>query len=125
MTRALICIALMLTPQAVLAQAPKKPNVIFILVDDMGYADLGCMGGQDIRTPNIDWLAREGVRFTDFYANAPVCTPTRAAFITGRYQQRVGLEWALGYSAEKCKCRLREFGSSHASANSHFGRRLT
>ena len=87
-------------PPAASAQA-KRPNVIFILMDDMGYADLGCMGAKDVRTPNIDRLAREGVKFTDFYANAPVCTPTRAAFITGRYQQRVGLEWALGYSAEQ------------------------
>src|SRR5262245_15146018 len=74
----------------------KRPNVIFVLVDDLGHADLGCTGAKDIKTPNIDRLAKEGVRFTNFYSNAPVCTPTRAAFITGRYQQRVGLEWALG-----------------------------
>ena len=67
----------------------------------MGYSDLGCMGATDIRTPHIDRLASEGLKFTDFYANAPVCTPTRAAFITGRWQQRVGLEWAMGYSAEQ------------------------
>ena len=79
----------------------RTPNVIFVLVDDMGYADLGCYGGQDIRTPHTDRLAREGVRMTDFYSNAPVCTPTRAAFITGRWQQRVGLEWALGFTAQQ------------------------
>src|SRR4051794_7357617 len=84
-----------------LAQGARKPNVVFVLVDDMGYADLGCMGGKDIRTPHIDRLAREGVKFTDFYANAPVCTPTRASFITGRYQQRTGLEWALGFTAQQ------------------------
>lgn len=77
------------------------PNIIFVLVDDMGYADLGCMGARDIRTPHIDRLASEGVRFTDFYANAPVCTPTRAAFITGRWQQRIGFEWAMGFTAEQ------------------------
>ncbi len=77
-----------------------RPNIIFVLVDDMGYADLGCYGAKDIRTPHIDRLAREGVRFTDFYANAPVCTPTRCGFITGRWQQRVGFEWALGFSAD-------------------------
>jgi arylsulfatase A-like enzyme len=82
------------------AETP-RPNIVFVLMDDMGYHDLGCMGGTDIRTPNIDRLAREGVRFTDFYANAPVCTPTRAAFMTGRYQQRVGLEWAMGFTAEQ------------------------
>lgn len=81
--------------------APSKPNVIFVLVDDLGYADTGAYGCTDIATPNIDRLAREGVRFTDFYSNAPVCTPTRCGFITGRWQQRVGLEWALGFSAEQ------------------------
>ena len=81
--------------------AETRPNIVFLLIDDMGYADLGCMGAQDIRTPNIDRLAREGLRFTDFYANAPVCSPTRCGFITGRWQQRVGFEWALGYSAEQ------------------------
>lgn len=78
-----------------------RPNIVFILVDDMGYADLGCMGAEDIQTPNIDRLATEGVRFTDFYSNAPVCSPTRCGFITGRWQQRVGFEWALGYTAER------------------------
>jgi len=78
-----------------------RPNIVFVLVDDMGYADLGCMGARDIRTPNIDRLASEGLKFTNFYANAPVCTPTRTAFITGRWQQRVGLEWALGFTAEQ------------------------
>jgi arylsulfatase A-like enzyme len=81
------------------AEPPAVPNVVFVLVDDMGYADLGCTGARDINTPHIDSLARDGVRFTDFYANAPVCTPTRAAFVTGRWQQRCGLEWALGYTA--------------------------
>ena len=84
-----------------LAATASKPNIIFVLVDDMGYADLGCYGAKDIRTPNIDRLAREGVKFTDFYANAPVCTPTRCAFITGRWQQRVGFEWAMGFTAEQ------------------------
>ena len=83
------------------AQEPRRPNVIFVLVDDLGYADLGCTGAADVRTPHIDRLAKEGVRCTDFYANAPVCTPTRAAFLTGRWQQRVGLEWAMGFTAEQ------------------------
>jgi N-acetylgalactosamine-6-sulfatase len=75
----------------------KKPNIIFILADDMGYGDVACYGRQDIRTPAIDRLAREGVRFTQSYASAPECTPTRAAFLTGRYPQRFGgLECAIG-----------------------------
>jgi arylsulfatase A-like enzyme len=76
-------------------QSGRKPNFIFILVDDMGYADLSSFGSKDIRTPNIDRLAKEGVKLTQMYSNGPVCTPTRAAFITGRYQQRAGLEWAI------------------------------
>jgi arylsulfatase A len=81
------------------ANAAPPPNIVFVLVDDMGYADIGCYGAKDIRTPHIDRLAREGVKFSDFYANAPVCTPTRCGFITGRWQQRTGLEWAFGYTA--------------------------
>ena len=77
------------------ADARPKPNVIFILVDDLGYSDIGSYGARDVRTPHLDRLAREGMRLTDCYSNGPVCTPTRAAFITGRYQQRVGLEWAI------------------------------
>lgn len=73
------------------------PNIVLIVADDLGYGDLQSYGATDIKTPNIDRLATEGVRFTNFYANAPVCTPTRTALLTGRYQQRVGgLESAIG-----------------------------
>lgn len=68
-----------------------RPNVVLIIMDDVGYGDYGSYGASDIKTPHVDSLARDGVRFTDFYA-APTCTPTRAALITGRYQQRVRLE---------------------------------
>lgn len=86
---------------AVSFAAEARPNFVFVLADDLGYADLGCQGATDIHTPNIDRLARDGVRFTDFYSNAPVCTPTRAALMTGRWQQRCGLEWAMGFTAEQ------------------------
>jgi arylsulfatase A len=82
---------------------PAPPNIVFILMDDLGYADLGCYGAKDIRTPHIDRLAREGVKFENFYSNAPVCTPTRCGFITGRWQQRTGFEFAMGYSAEQVR----------------------
>lgn len=85
------------------------PAIVFVLVDDMGYADLGCQGATDIRTPHADRLAREGLRFTDFYANAPVCTPTRCGFMTGRWQQRVGLEWAFGFTARAFRRRNSEW----------------
>jgi arylsulfatase A-like enzyme len=74
---------------------PARPNVVLIITDDMGWADLGSYGATDIRTPNLDSLARDGIRLTDFYANGTTCTPTRAALISGRYQQRVGLETPL------------------------------
>lgn len=82
---------------ALLTSATAAPNIVFILVDDMGYADLGCYGTPDAKTPNIDRLAAEGVRFTQFYAIGTECTPSRTAFLTGRYPQRVGgLECAIG-----------------------------
>jgi len=74
-----------------------KPNIVLILADDLGYGDISCYGSEDIKTPYLDKIASEGVRFTHFYANAPECTPTRTALLTGRYQHRVGgLECALG-----------------------------
>lgn len=69
-----------------------KPNIIVILADDLGYGDIAAYGNTDIRTPNIDYLAQNGIRFTDFHSNGPVCSPTRAALLTGNYQQRAGLE---------------------------------
>jgi arylsulfatase A-like enzyme len=84
-------------PAPVHAAESERPNIVFILADDLGYGDLGCYGADDISTPHLDQLAREGMRFTDFYANAAVCSPTRMAFLTGRYQQRFGLDNALTY----------------------------
>ncbi len=74
-----------------------RPNVLFILADDLGYGDLSCDGQPDYRTPNLDQLAKDGLRFTNAYSASPVCTPTRCAFITGRYPARtpVGLEEPL------------------------------
>ncbi len=74
----------------------KRPNVIVIISDDMGYADLGCHGCQDIATPSIDSIAQNGVRFTNGYVSCPVCSPTRAGIATGRYQQRFGHEYNTG-----------------------------
>lgn len=77
------------------ARGPQRPNVVLILLDDLGYGDLGCYGSGAIRTPNIDRLAAGGLRLTDAYAGAPVCTPSRAALMTGRYGARVGLPRVL------------------------------
>ncbi len=72
------------------AHRRKRPNIVFIMVDDMGYGDAGCYGGS-IDTPHLDQMAQEGMLFTDFHSNGPLCTPTRAALLTGKYQQRVGM----------------------------------
>ena len=90
------------TPLSVFARAKRdrgrgRPNIVFILADDLGYADVSCYGRPDISTPNIDRIAAEGVRFLQGYANSAVCSATRAALITGRYQYRlrIGLEEPL------------------------------
>src|SRR5438445_162532 len=67
------------------APAPRKPSIIFILADDLGYGDLGCYGQQRIKTPNIDKLAAQGMRFTSCYAGSTVCAPSRAALMTGKH----------------------------------------
>ena len=74
----------------------QRPNIVLIITDDVGYGDFGSYGATDLKTPNIDRLARDGVRLTDFYANGATCSPTRTGLISGRYQQRTGLEDPLG-----------------------------
>ena len=74
------------------AAAPARPNLVIIMADDMGFADLSCYGNDRYTTPHLDALAREGLRFTDFHSNGAVCSPTRAALLTGRYQQRSGVD---------------------------------
>ncbi len=69
----------------------KKPNVVILYSDDQGFGDVGCYGGKDVKTPHIDSLAAKGTRFTDWYSNCPVCSPSRTALLTGRYQQRSGV----------------------------------
>ena len=88
---------------AVRADVAARPNVLFIMADDLGYADLGCYGRRGIKTPNIDRLAAEGVRFTQAYANSAVCSASRTAIITGRYQYRtpVGLAEPIATDEEQ------------------------
>src|SRR5277367_5422188 len=78
--------------------AAPQPNILFILADDLGYADVSCYGRRDFTTPNIDRIAADGMRFMQAYANSAVCSATRTALITGRYQYRlpIGLEEPLG-----------------------------
>ena len=100
-TLAITAFAILLTQviytQEVNAKSIDPPNIVFIMADDLGYGDLSCYGAPDIDTPQLDRLATEGVLLTDCYSNGSVCSPTRAALMTGRYQQRIGLEWAVSY----------------------------
>jgi arylsulfatase A len=92
--------AILLTNHGFAAQpggAKRPPNVVFFLVDDLGWRDVGCYGSSFYDTPNIDRLAKEGVRFTDAYAACHVCSPTRASILTGKYPARLGLtDWIRG-----------------------------
>jgi arylsulfatase A len=92
-----IVIALLLIANVLVAaqQTASNPNFIIIFTDDQGYGDVGCYGNKNLRTPNLDKMAAEGIRFTDFYMAAAVCTPSRAALLTGCYPQRVGLPSVL------------------------------
>ncbi len=80
------------TPATTNAQL-KKPNVVLIVADDLGYSDLASYGNKLIQTPNIDALGKDGIRFTEAYVTAPICGPSREALLTGRYQQRFGVEF--------------------------------
>jgi arylsulfatase A-like enzyme len=89
----LVLLGLAALPAAAGAEEParRRPNLLLIVSDDQGYADLGCAGGQGVLTPHLDRLAREGVRLTSFYVSWPACTPSRGSILTGRYPQRNGL----------------------------------
>ncbi|MEM6505692.1 MAG: sulfatase-like hydrolase/transferase [Planctomycetota bacterium] len=76
-------------------EQPPRPNIVLIMADDLGYGDLSCYGATHVNTPHIDALARNGIRFTDYHSNGAVCSPTRAALMTGRYQQRTGVEGVI------------------------------
>lgn len=86
-------------PDPVSSAAIDRPNVILIVTDDMGYADMGSQGAKGIRTPHLDRMAAEGTRFTSFYVAQPVCTASRAAFLSGSYPNRVGLQGALNHTS--------------------------
>src|SRR5687768_2686921 len=81
----LVAAALVLPPSAAAADKPPRPNIIFILADDLGYGELGCYGQQLIQTPHLDLMAAQGIRFTQFYAGATVCAPSRSVLMTGQH----------------------------------------
>jgi len=81
----LAAIALSLAAIAVQAAEKRPPNIVFMLADDLGWGDLGCYGHREIKTPNLDRLAAEGSLYTQFYVAAAICSPSRVAFLTGRF----------------------------------------
>jgi uncharacterized sulfatase len=98
---------------SLIASPPARPpNIILILADDLGFGDLGVQGSRAIASPNIDALAADGMRFTEWYASAPVCSPSRAALLTGRYPLRSGFTMALGMARDTFVRRLARGGSA-------------
>lgn len=96
---ACVALAIGIVPTAHPPRTDRRPNILLIVGDDMGYADIGVHGATDIRTPHLDALARQGVRFSSGYVSGPYCSPTRAGLMTGRYQQRYGHEFNSGPEA--------------------------
>lgn len=126
-TVACICAGVLLVQSAAAQEQQKKPNVIVIYSDDQGVSDLNCYGSKDLHTPNLDKLASEGVRFTQFYAAAPVCSPSRAALLTGKVPQRAGLagnasssEGVAGMPADQFT--MGELFKSGGYATAHIGK---
>uniref|UniRef100_UPI00378483B6 sulfatase n=1 Tax=Prosthecobacter sp. TaxID=1965333 RepID=UPI00378483B6 len=96
-----LLLALIFSALTVSAAEPRLPNVVIILADDLGYADLGCFGAEKIKTPNIDRMAVEGMKFTSFYVAQAVCSASRAALLTGSYANRVGMQGALNHTSKE------------------------
>ena len=96
-----IAVVLLLLPSCAgqVRDGGAPPNIVIILTDDQGYADVGCFGAKGLRTPNLDRMAAEGMRFSDFYVAQAVCTASRAALMTGCYPNRVGLQGALNHQS--------------------------
>jgi arylsulfatase A len=94
LTAALFSIAIVAGPLLADSKVPRQPNIVVVLCDDLGYGDLECYGHPHIKTPNLNRMAKEGMRFTDFYSAAPVCSPSRVGLLTGRSPNRAGVyDW--------------------------------
>ena len=125
--------AAMLTGVTACSPAGKQPNIVFIFIDDMGYADPGCFGNPVMKTPNMDRLAEQGVRFTNFYVNSPICSPSRVSVTTGQYPQRWRIQSYLDSRAKNKRRRMADYLDPEAPtlarllkqqgyATAHFGK---
>jgi len=115
------CFAVLLLLLAVTACEAAKPNILFIIADDLGYADVGFQGCKDIPTPNIDSLAASGVRFISGYVSGPYCSPSRAGLLTGRYQNRFGFEFIPFHPPAGLPVSERTVGDHLKAAGYHTG----
>jgi len=97
----LLLLFILLVLHACKSENDTPPNIVLIMADDLGYGDISCFGSDYIETPVLDKMASEGMRFTDYHSNGAVCSPTRAALMTGNYQQRAGLEGVIYAALEK------------------------
>jgi len=124
--RALLALFLALVVSHPLLAAERLPNIVLIVADDMGYADSGCYGAKDIRTPNLDRFAKEGTRFTSFCVAQPVCTASRAAIMSGCYPNRIGLSGALNHTStigiHPDETLLPELLKAKGYATAHYGK---
>ena len=108
------------TALAALSEQPRRPNFVVIFTDNQGYADVGCYGAEGFDTPNIDRIAKQGMRFTDFYAT-PACSPSRAALMTGCYPPRCGVPTVIS-PTERCR-KMTRSASYHSSGRPFFSTR--
>lgn len=100
----------------------KLPNIILVMADDLGYGDLACYGNPVVKTPHLDAMAREGIRFNRFYSGAPVCSPTRGSCLTGRHPYRYGIPWAGRHPLPEDEVTLAEALKQKAYSSGHFGK---
>src|SRR6187200_3128992 len=105
----LYLLSIILLLGSITARAVEKPNIVFILADDMGLGDAGCYGGTIAPTPNIDRLAKEGTRFTQYYSASPICSPSRCGLITGNYPGRWQITSFLQTKKGNAGCEMADF----------------
>lgn len=104
------------------ASEEKLPNIILIMADDLGYGDVACYGNPVVKTPHLDAMAREGIRFNRFYSGAPVCSPTRGSCLTGRHPYRYGIPWAGRHPLPEDEITLAEALKQSGYSCGHFGK---
>lgn len=130
----LFVVAYLLLPDSeVLGASPSRPNIVMVFIDDMGWGDFSCFGNRDAKTPNVDRLAAEGIRFSQFYVNAPICSPSRCALTTGQYPHRWRITSYLNNRADNARRgvenwldpkapTLARMLHDHSYATGHFGK---